>query len=130
MTFHQNVLTALEHQALRYQNSKSYKELEDKHLLDEAINETGTVPHSNAGDDEESRVNVEEQLNKENREVSDYLLEVLGVPPGRKGEGVTRRIYKNLNGLQSNLSSKNEKLEKARRVIDDLQADVVCYNKH
>ncbi len=50
--------------------------------------------------------------------------------PGRKGEGVTRLIYKNLNGLQSTLSSKNEKLENAWRVIDDLQADVVCYNKH
>ena len=25
---------------------------------------------------------------------------------------------------------KNEKLEKARWVIDDLQADIVCYNKH
>ncbi len=45
------------------------------------------------------------------------LLEVHGVPPGRKGEGVTRLIYENLNGLQSTLLSKNEKLEKARRVI-------------
>ena len=58
------------------------------------------------------------------------MLEVHGVSPGRKGEGVMQLIYKNLNGLQSTLSSKNEKLEKARRIIDDLQADVVCYNKH
>ncbi len=55
--------------------------------------------------------------------MSDYLLEVQGVPPGRKGEGVTWLIYENLNGLQSTLSSKNEKLEKAWRVIDDLQAE-------
>ncbi len=41
-----------------------------------------------------------------------------------------RLIYENLNGLQSTLSNKNEKLEKAWRVIDDLQANVVCYNKH
>ena len=41
MTLHQNVLTALEHRALRYQNSKSFEELEDERLLDEAINETG-----------------------------------------------------------------------------------------
>ncbi len=26
--------------------------------------------------------------------------------------------------------SKNEKLNKARQVINDLQADVVCYNEH
>ena len=39
MTLHQNVLTALEHRALRYQNSKSYEELEDERLMDEAIDE-------------------------------------------------------------------------------------------
>jgi len=104
--------------------------LEDKRLLDEAIDKTGTVPCPNAGGDKESRINIEEQLRKEIREVSDYLLEVHGVPPGQKGEGTLRLIYKNLNGLQSTLSGKNEKLEEARRVIDDLQADVVCYNEH
>ena len=62
--------------------------------------------------------------------MSEYLLEVHGVPPGRKGEGIMRLIYENLNGLQSTLSNENEKLEKAQRVIDDLQADVVCYNEH
>ena len=54
VTLHQNVLTALEHQALCYQNSKSYEELEDKHLMDEAIDETGTVLCPIAGDDEEN----------------------------------------------------------------------------
>ncbi len=39
-------------------------------------------------------------------------------------------MYENLNGLQSTLSSKNKKLEKARRVIVDLQVDIVCYNEH
>jgi hypothetical protein len=126
VTLHQNILTMLEHRALHYQNSKSYEELEDEHLMDEAIDETGTVPRSNAGDDEESRVIVEEQLRKEIRGVSDYLLEVHGVPLGRKGEGITRLIYENLNWLQSTVSNKNEKLEKAWRVIDNLQADVVC----
>ncbi len=54
VTLHQNVLTALDHQALRYQNNKSYEELEDERLLDEAIDETGSVPCPNAGGDEES----------------------------------------------------------------------------
>ncbi len=52
--------------------------------MDEAIDKTGTVPCPIAGNDEESQVNVEEQLRKEIREVSDYLLEVHGVPLGRK----------------------------------------------
>ena len=67
MTLHQNVLTALELWALHYQNRKSYKELEDKRLMDEAIDETGTVPCPIAGGDEESRVIVEDQLRKEIR---------------------------------------------------------------
>ena len=59
MTLHQNVLTALEHRVLCYQNSKFFEELEGEHLLDEAINETGTVPCPTTEGDEESQVNVE-----------------------------------------------------------------------
>ena len=92
MTLHQNARTALELRALRNQNRKSYEELEDECLMDEAIDETGTVPCPIVGGDEESQVIVEDQLRKEIREVSDYLLEVHGVPPGRKGEGITRLI--------------------------------------
>ncbi len=42
---------------------------------------------------------------------------------------MTRLIYENLNGLRSVLV-KNDKLEKARQVIDDLEADLVCYIEH
>ena len=110
MTQHQNVLTALEHRSLRYQTGKSYEELEEERIMDEAIDETGTVPQFKTGDDEESRINVEEQLRKEIRQVSEYLLEIYGVPPGRKEEGITQLIYENFNGLQSTLSNKNKKL--------------------
>ncbi len=130
VTQHQTVLTALEHGALRYQNSRTYKELDNKQLLDEAIDEMGTIPCANKGGEKMSRVDVEEQLKKEIRGVSEYLLEVHGLPPGRKGDGVTRLIHENLNGLQSAILSKNGKLEKARWVIDDLQVDIVCYNEH
>ena len=77
-----------------------------------------------------SWVEVAEQLKKEIMGVSEYLLEVHGLPPGRKGDGVTRLIYENLNGLQSTMSKTNGKLEKARQVINNLQADIVCYNEH
>jgi hypothetical protein len=40
---HLSVLTALEQQARQYQESQSYEELEDERLLDDAINEMGTV---------------------------------------------------------------------------------------
>ncbi len=61
--------------------------------------------------------------------MSEYLLNVHGLPPGWKRDGVTRVMYENSNGFQSMLS-KNEKFNKARQVINDLQADVVCYNEH
>ncbi len=133
MSRHQTVLTALEHWALCYQNSQTYEELEDKRLFNEAIDKMGTVPCAKIGGDEMGCVNIEnieQQLLTEVRGVSDHLLKVHGVPPGRKGEGITRPICENLNGLQSTLSSKNKKLEKARWVINDLQTDVVCYNEH
>jgi hypothetical protein len=49
VTLHQTVLTTLEHRAIRYQNSRTYEELEDKRLLNEVIDETGTVPCTSEG---------------------------------------------------------------------------------
>ncbi len=126
---HQSVLTALEQWACRYQESHSYEELEDEQLLDEAINETGTVPVPPVEDNGERRRTAEQEVSKEIRGELEYLLEVHGLPPGWKGEGVTRVIDENLNDLHSPLS-KNEKLDKAWQTINDLQADVVCYNEH
>ncbi len=130
VTPHQRVLTALEQRAVRYQDSQTYEELEDEQLLDEAINETGMLLCASNRGEERSQVVVEEQLIKEIRGVSEYLLEVHGLPPGRKGDGVTWLIYENLNGLQLTMSKQNGKLEKAQQVIENLQADIVCYNKH
>jgi len=49
--------------------------------------------------------------------------------PGRKEEGITRLLYKNANGIQNRLAG-NDKLEKAKDLINELGADVVAYNKH
>ena len=43
VTPYQRVLTALEQRAVQYQNSRTYEELEDERLLDEAIDKTGTL---------------------------------------------------------------------------------------
>ncbi len=52
-----------------------------------------------------------------------------GVLPGRKEEGITWLMYKNMNGF-SNRMGGNEKLGKAKDLIDELEADVVLYNEH
>ncbi len=122
-------LNSIGTRARRYQESQSYEELEDERLLDEAINKTGTVAAPHVEDNNEQRRTAEQEVSKEVRGVLEYLLKVHGLPPGCKGEGVTRVLYENSNGVQSTLS-KNEKLDKAWQIINDLQADVVCYTEH
>jgi hypothetical protein len=51
------------------------------------------------------------------------------VLPGRKEDRITRLIYKNSNGIPNRLG-RNEKLDKAKDLLDELGADVVAYNKH
>ena len=45
------------------------------------------------------------------------------IAPRNKGDGVTRVIYENPNGFNSRINH-NEKLEKAKEIIDKLEADV------
>ena len=66
---------------------------------------------------------------KEINGVSDVVLKVHGVSPRKKGEGVTRVIHKNPNGFNSQIN-RNEKLEKAKNIIDELEADVVEYSEN
>ena len=61
--------------------------------------------------------------------IEDEILKVHGMAPGRKAEGVTREIYENCDGLNNRIGG-NRKLDKAKEIIDDLEADVVMLNKH
>ena len=62
-------------------------------------------------------------------DISQELLRLHGIAPGNKPEGFTRTIYENANSFNTIISG-NEKVEKAKEVIDELEADVVCYNDH
>ena len=46
-----------------------------------------------------------------------------------EGVGVTRLLYENRNGLNNRLCG-NKKLDKARQIYDDLEADIVAGNEH
>jgi hypothetical protein len=54
VTQHQQVLTALEQRATQYQTSWTYEEMKDEQLLDEAIDETGTILCTSEGGIERS----------------------------------------------------------------------------
>ena len=54
--------------------------------------------------------------------VSDDLLTVHGVAPGTKPEGCSRLYHENIDGLRCQIMG-NEKLGKAKEIIDELGAD-------
>ena len=72
--------------------------------------------------DEESEI---QQLLKKNAN----LLEVIGREPGSKPEDTVRLVYENVNGLRAQLDG-NEKLEKIRTVLGDLEADAFAITEH
>ena len=59
----------------------------------------------------------------------DELLEIHGVEPRKKQEGCVRLIYENPDGFNNRISG-NDKLDKAKELIDELEVDVVAYSEH
>ena len=57
------------------------------------------------------------------------LLNLIGIRPGRKGEGIFRLMYENLNGLPARISG-NPKLTKKMSNIDELEVDLFGFNEH
>jgi hypothetical protein len=128
------VLAALEDWANQFkQKSKS----RDDHLVLAAwsVDKTGTV-------DASFMLQSEREINKqlaltEHQErnrvmelgISEEVLQVHGVAPASKGKGVVQLIYENVNDLSNRLSN-NEKVEKAKEIHDELEIDIVAYNKH
>ena len=139
VTRHSKVLSVLEKRALQYRSRGQDKLDKDKVLFNEALDETQTVSTASLTDsDDESvgtiatNVTTAEAIFWETEAVqklSSDLLTVHGVAPGPKPEGVTRMIYENPDGFNTKISD-NEKLEKAKEIIDELEADVVAYSEH
>jgi len=61
--------------------------------------------------------------------MSDEILQVHEVLLGRKDDGIIRLLYENANGIPNWLGG-NEKLGKAKELIDELGANAVAYNEH
>ena len=136
ITRHHSVLDALAKRALRFRRDGQVVIDPDEKLFEEAIDETGTVvqePGSDSNPDSGEEVTSENMAKILEQEeivnVSDELLRVHGVPPQKKKEGCMRFIYENPDGINNRISG-NEKLEKARDLIDELEADVVAYSEH
>ena len=105
----------------------------DEVLYQEALDKTGIVSiYSLTQFDKNSitsRGKTLEWKEEGTLDIAKELLRVHEIAPGKKPEGVTRIIYENTNSFNTRISG-NEKVEKAKEVIDKLEVDVVCYNKH
>ena len=134
---HVNILAALEMRSFWYHNKGHTKADQDEILYDEAMDETGTIDIAELSDIDADALGEQHQKDltatilemKEIMEISDEILEVHGVAPGRKAGGVMRVIYENSDGLNNQIGG-NKKLEKAKEIIDDLEADAVMINEH
>lgn len=136
---HSKLQEALEKRAARKRNDRGWGNLVDSvrsgshnYQLDETatVETTGLVDEGTGGivpATEGPSAREVELL--EASGVTSELLQVHGLAPSTKQEGVVRIIYENLNGLHARLSN-NDKLDKAKQVIDELEADIVCYNEH
>ena len=139
VTKHDQVISALKNRRFSSQDRLNREDIQDQALFDAAIDETRTVTTVGESDSDSETsesdflsdirlTEIELQELAEVRDIQEYLLQVHGTPPGKKQDGVVRLIYENLNGLNSRLSG-NEKLDKAKEIIDELGADVVAYNE-
>ena len=108
----------------------------DEVLYNEAIEEIGTVVTEGLTDlDVDSWTNSSSAglamvfETEDLAGVADELLEVHGVAPGKKSKGVTRLIYWNVDGINNRIGE-NEKLEKAKGLIDELEVNIAALNEH
>jgi hypothetical protein len=118
---------------MRYQDNNESKQQKEQEVND--IDETGTIATEGLTHDEsvDTTTTSNTEAAREEADVlsllSDELLRIHGVMPGSKQEGTVRLLYENLNGILSMISG-NDKLEKAKQLILELEADIVCYNEH
>ena len=99
------------------------------------IDDTGTVDMTNVLniiDEKNKKAATEQQQERTSiRElgIADQTLQIHGARPMRKAEVIIRLIYENANGINNGLSD-NEKVEKAKRLHNNLEVDIAAYNKH
>jgi hypothetical protein len=120
-TTHDTVLKLLERRSLRLRNQEEFV-LDASHNW--LVDETGTI--------EFNTIDLQEIENQERLDmigVSDEVLRVHGVMPGRKQDGVTRLLYENVNSLP-NRRGGNNKLEKMKDLIHEWEADLVGVVEH
>jgi len=110
-TRHDTVLQLLERRAERLRNGNKEVLFNERHNW--LVDETGTI--------DTSPMELREAVQQEKLDmtgVSDKILKVHGVMPGRKPDGVIRLMYENVNSLPNRLGG-NRKLDKMKDLIHE-----------
>lgn len=130
------VLAALANRASRFRKDGKVELDPDDKLFEEALDETGTVvmegmtdPELESGEVEMNATMAKTLEQEEILHVSDDLLKVHGVPPAKKREGCMRFVYENPDGISNRISG-NEKLDKAKELLDELEVDAAAFSEH
>jgi hypothetical protein len=113
---------------MRFQNRADSQTQNDANLIAAAVeNRSGTPVYSSKHNTLHSKTDQQEimKLLKDKED----LLKVLGTLLDTKGEGITRILYKNVNGLLARLG-RNPKLDKCKTIINDLDSDMYCFSEH
>jgi hypothetical protein len=127
ITQHDTVLQALTHCAQQFHQRLRVipKILQHSWTLDE----TGTLDTSRLLLGIENETEQQEIREIYGIQVPKEILQVHGYAPPKKAEGTVRLIYENVNGFCNQLS-RNEKVDKAREIHDDLEVDIAAYCEH
>ncbi len=133
ITSHESVLAALKNRASHYSNRGSTHGI-DGNVIHWTLDKTGMVDTSFLCNSNEDSKQIALEGQQERNRVTEIgipeeVLQIHGVAPTSKPEGVIRLIYKNVNGISNNLINSN-KVEKAKEIIDKLEVDIVAYNEH
>ena len=122
-------LSALDRRDQRFKEKRLTERQKDEILIQNAAAEQGQTDCDNyiltnnyLSTDEESEI---QQLLKQNAS----LLEVIGREPAPKPAETVRLVYENVNGLRAQLDG-NDKLEKIRTILGDLEADAFAMTEH
>jgi hypothetical protein len=120
-------LNALERRAARFPRACTSADQSDRELIDATMHNPNvpqtnkTIPlHDCTSEDQDITALVDKHCT---------LLTPLGITPSTKGEGITRILYENINGLQAKITG-NEKLHKIMENVDDLEVDLSAFNEH
>ncbi len=133
ITSHESVLAALKNQASRFSNRGSICGV-DNNLVSWALDKTGAINASFLYNNYENSKQIALAEQHERNRVTELgvpeeVLRTHGVALTSKAEGAIRLIYENAKSINNKLRD-NDKVKKAKGIINELEADIVAYNEH